>query len=405
MELTREEEEILKGRRGEAAARALEAIVKVGEALGAERLVPIRHAHVSGVSYGNIGEAGARFLEELAEQGARFAVPTTVNPLGYDPWDPGFYGATREYVEGQERIIRALTRMGALPSFTCTPYKTSLFEAEAPPPGSHVAWGESSAVVYANSFLGLRTNREGGPLALLAAIAGRTYYYGLHTPEGRIPRVEYRVEAPGPLGDAEAGVLGAIIGEAHEDPEPPALRASFEGDLALRELSAALGAAGSVGMVYVHGLTPEPLPRGWRPEERVTIEAGEVRARLEEHAPASPGEVDLYFVGCPHLDYEDLARLASYMRRYGPSRKPFIAATSNEAYIRALGDGTASTLRSLGVRIARGTCLIVSPMNLRGVTVATNSYKALFYLSRRGARVRLAGLEQLARLAAGAGET
>jgi predicted aconitase len=399
LELTREEEAILKGRWGEAAARALEAIVKVGEALGAERLVPIRHAHVSGVSYNNIGEAGTRFIEELASMGAEFKVPTTLNPIGFDLGDPAFYGASEEQVEGQLRIIKALRGMGALPVFTCTPYKSSLFEANAPPRGSHVAWGESSAVVYANSFLGLKTNREGGPLALLAAIVGRTYYYGLHLPEARIPRVEYRVEADKPLNEVEAGVLGAIVGESHESDDPPALKARFEDDLALRELSAALGAAGSIGMIYVHGLTPEKLPNDWKPAERVEVEESEIKRRLEELAPQ---DADIFFVGCPHFSYEDLARLASLFKKYGRARRTFIVATSSEAYVRALGEGIASTLREYGVRVARDTCLIVSPISLEGRSIATNSYKAYFYLTRRGARVGIAPLDELVKLSTGA---
>ena len=402
MELTREEEEILKGKRGEAAAKALEVIVKVGEALGADRLIPIRHAHVSGVSYGNIGEAGVKFMEDLASRGARFSVPTTVNPIGYDPEYPPEFNVDEHYIRGQSRILRALKAMGAQLTLTCVPYETSAFRSEILPRGSHVAWGESSAVVYANSFLGLRTNREGGPLALLAAIAGRTYYYGLHTDEGRIPRVEYRVEAQRSLDEVEAAILGALIGEQHEGPEPPALHARLEGRLAMRELSASLGTTGPHGMVYVHGLTPEPLPRGWRPEERVEIGREELESRLARLSPPAPGDVDLYFTGCPHMTYDDLRRLASLLKDVERVRGEFIVAIPREAYIRALGDGTASLLYSRGVKLARSTCLIVSPYRVRGLRVVTNSYKAYFYLSRRGAKVYLARLDDMVKMASGA---
>ncbi len=402
MHLTREEERILQGARGEAVARALEVIVRVGEALGAERLVPIRHAHVSGVSYGNIGEAGARFMEELAEAGAEFSVPTTVNPLGFDLDKPDVFGVSREYIRGQMRIIRALRRMGALPTFTCTPYETDTLRVQPLEPGSHVAWGESSAVVYANSFMGLRTNREGGPLALMAAIAGRTYYYGLHRPEERIPEVEYVVHAERPLDEAEAGVLGMMIGEAHRSPRPPRLLARFEGELALRELSAALGAAGSVGMIHVEGLTPESLPRDWRPAERVEIDYAEIRRRLEELGPTDPREIDLYFVGCPHYNVKDLEALAAAAERLGGVRGEFIVAIPREAYVEALGKGLIGRLRSLGFTVIRDTCLIVSPYKVEGLRILTNSYKALFYLSRRGAKVSLASVSDMVRMAAGA---
>jgi len=97
-------------------------------------------------------------------------------------------------VEGQRAIVRALAFMGARLTFTCTPYYIP--DVSGLSRGASVAWGESSAVVYANSVLGLRTNREGGPLALMAAIAGRTYYYYMHVDSERVPRSSYRLEAP-----------------------------------------------------------------------------------------------------------------------------------------------------------------------------------------------------------------
>jgi len=216
MHLTKEEEAILAGEHGEARRIALEAIVKVGEALGAERLVPIRHAHVSGVSYGTIGEAGLRFLEDLASRGARVTVPTTVNPIGFDLEDPERVARLPgvrldpEFIRGQQAVLAALRAMGARATLTCTPYYTPDVAGLGLRAGDSVAWGESSAVAYANTVAGLRTNREGGPLALLAAIAGRTYYWGMHVPEERAPTAWARYEGPG-LDDARAGVLGALV--------------------------------------------------------------------------------------------------------------------------------------------------------------------------------------------------
>ncbi|NAZ39364.1 MAG: DUF521 domain-containing protein, partial [Acidilobus sp.] len=169
MYLTREEERVLAGEEGWAKAKALEVVVKVGEALGAERLQPIVHAHASGVSYYNIGEPGRRLLEDLASSGARFSVPTTVNPIGFDldaPSSLTIAEIDNRLVEGQRAIVRALASMGARLTFTCTPYYIP--DVSGLSRGASVAWGESSAVVYANSVLGLRTNREGGPLALMA---------------------------------------------------------------------------------------------------------------------------------------------------------------------------------------------------------------------------------------------
>ena len=397
MYLTREEEAILAGERGEAAARALEVIVRVGEALGAERLVRIAHAHVSGVSYGNIGEPGAGLLEELAGAGARFSVPTTVNPIGYDAEEPGFFQASREFLEGQARILRALRRMGATLTLSCTPYY--LPDVRGIPRGSHVAWGESNAVVYANSVLGLRTNREGGPLALMAAIAGRTYYYGLHLDENRVPSRAYRLSARR-LDEARAGVFGEIVAVSHGDERPPMLLLPRRpGELELREMLAALGAAGSVGMAVIPGVTPgaptEP-PAGL---EVVEVEEWDLEGRLASMSPG-PSGVDVAFLGCPHYGFEDLERLARTAERLGGLRVPVVVSASRRALLEAAARGLAARLARLGFRLSGDTCMVVSPYPVKGLRVATNSYKAYFYLKRRGARAYLAPEEEVLEAAA-----
>ena len=361
----------------------------------------IAHAHISGVSYGNIGEAGLEFIEDLARGGARFSVPATVNPIGFDLEDPEWFGADEEYYRGQVAVLRALRSMGARLTLSCTPYY--LPEVRGLPAGSHVAWGESNAVLYANSVLGLRTNREGGPLALLAAIAGRTYYYGLHLDENREPSRAYVLRAPrGWLDEARAGALGELVAEAHGDERPPLVALPERpGELVLREMLAALGAAGSIGMAVLPGVTPgaptEP-PGGL---ERVELDAGEVEARLERLAPEEP--VDLVFLGCPHYTADDLERVARRLQRLGRARAPVLVAASRAAVAEAARRGVLAELHRLGVKVAGDTCLVVSPYRVRGLRVATNSYKALFYLRKKGARPGLAGEEELLRLAAGGG--
>ncbi|MEB3825136.1 MAG: aconitase X catalytic domain-containing protein, partial [Desulfurococcales archaeon] len=206
--LTREEERIYNGEYGEALQKAIRVIVKVGEALGASRLIRIRHAHVSGISYNNIGDAGLGFIEDLYRSGARFKVETTINPVGTDMDNPYIVpGVTPEFVSKQAKIIKYLSAMGAKPVMTCTPYYVDTIK-----PGWHLAWGESSAVAYANSVIGAWTNREGGPLALLAGILGKTYYAGVHLPENRLPRTRIVVEKY-VEDQAYAGIIGKLVAE------------------------------------------------------------------------------------------------------------------------------------------------------------------------------------------------
>ncbi|MDM7274553.1 MAG: aconitase X catalytic domain-containing protein [Thermoprotei archaeon] len=395
MHLTRDEERVLAGEYGEAMAEALTVIVRVGEALGAERLISIKHAHISGVSYDNIGEPGRRFIERLYVAGAKFSVPTTFNPVSYDLEEPSSIPSLKldpNYVRAQESIVRALAAMGAELELTCTPYYAGVTVKHGLSKGDSIAWGESSAVAYANSVLGLKTNREGGPLALMAAIAGRTYYYGMHIDGERKPRIAYYVESPNPLDEAEAGVLGEIIASMHSDERPPMVKAKFSGDPSIREFLAAVGTASDIPMVHIEGVTPEDPGTGVREVVKITYE--EVRGKLESMAPEGP--VDIIYIGCPHASLEELEHLAKTLEKLGKPRTPIIVSTSRSVYTKLLAAGLAPKLKNLGVTIARDTCLIVSPYTKhnKNVKIATNSYKAYHYLKRKGAKAYLTKIHE-----------
>src|SRR3989442_1542025 len=185
------------------ALRILETVARVS---GAQRLVRIGSAHVSGASYKLMGDAGLGFLEDFARD-ATVAVPTTVNPLGTDLAQWRDLGVPPEFAEKQDRIARAYVAMGVQPIFSCTPY---LLGAR-PKFGEHLAWAESNAVCFANSVLGARSNRESGPSALAAAIVGATPHYGLHTDRGRLPTVVVTVDTK-PRG-IDYSLIGLVAGE------------------------------------------------------------------------------------------------------------------------------------------------------------------------------------------------
>src|SRR3954470_16404818 len=118
MELAGEEERALDGKYGETLATAYRILVAIGEATGAKKLIPIKWAHISGVNYNTIGEGGMRFLQRFSTS-SKFAVKTTINPMGYDR--NRSEDIPRNFQEKQENIARSYERMGAVPSFTCTP--------------------------------------------------------------------------------------------------------------------------------------------------------------------------------------------------------------------------------------------------------------------------------------------
>jgi predicted aconitase len=175
MYLTDEERSWLAGEGGPALKRAMEIVVALGKIYGAERLVPVKSVQISGVSYRNIGPAGLEFLRRWAEEGARVRVPTTLNPTAMDlaAWrDQGSAPSLPKSSRPWWIALPVWSRRGS-----SAPHLYPLSVGNLPALGEHIAWAESSAVAYANSVLGARTNREGGPGAIAAALAGRTGAY------------------------------------------------------------------------------------------------------------------------------------------------------------------------------------------------------------------------------------
>ena len=191
MQLTQEERRMLDGEHGRACRKAMEILVALGTIYGAERMVPVTSVQIAGVSYDNLGEAGLQFLDEMAEGGGQGARADHAQPGGWISRTGRRWGSAPSLPRNQQRVIDAFARMGVITTCTCTPYLTG----NVPHFGEHIAWAESSAVCYANSVLGARTNREGGPSALAAALTGRTPAYGsTWTRTGR-PDVTVQVQA------------------------------------------------------------------------------------------------------------------------------------------------------------------------------------------------------------------
>jgi predicted aconitase len=392
--LTEEERAMLAGAEGPGVRRALEMVVALARIYGARRLVPIASAQVSGVSYANIGEAGLEFLEQWARDGARARVSAYLNPAGMDLESWAEMGLPEGFARQQLAVVEAYRRLGVQLSLTCAPYFS------APPSlGQHLAWAESSAVCYANSLLGARTNREGGPGALAAAIVGRTGCYGLHLEENRLPTELYLVRAQLKTG-ADWGALGAIVGRAARGVPwlafgPGALPARLEQvQEGLRLFGAAAAALGSVALFHAEGLTAE-------------ASAGLVKApaaapkpieSLDEAYSLLDGQterLDLVALGCPHASLGQLRAVAEFMAGRRARVRTWVA-TSRQVAEEAQRLGLAGKLQEAGIRLVRDTCVVVSPLELLGIrAVATDSAKAAFYLrSQQGVQVRFGSTER-----------
>ncbi len=378
MYLTRLEEKMLEGEYGEALSDAMRVLVKVGEALGAERLIKINHAHVSGLSYLTIGEPGLLFIESFYRRGARTRVYSTMNPVGMDLERWRSLGVPWKFAAKQERIIDSMIKMGFKESMTCTPYLL-----REPRRGEHLAWGESSAVGMANTYYGAYTNREGGPLALMAAITGRTYEAGLHLPENRQPTVLVKLEEDSFIVDpAKAGIIGYIVGEQMGTGIPYIKTSLNPGFTSVKAYTAAAGASGGIAYSIIEGVTP-----GYKQYsdkigglEKLVI----TKDMIEEKLPPKDLKPDLIFIGCPHADLNEIAYLAKIIRDCGsrPSAKIWVS-TSRRVYREAHELGLIKYLETMGVLVTRDTCPVVSPMlDKKYKIIATTSSKSFFYIPR-----------------------
>lgn len=375
MELTAEEERVLSGEEGQTRAKMMEILVALGRVFGAERLIPIRSAQVSGASYKTIGPYGLEWLEGLD---ARAAVPAVLNPVGMprDRWRE--MGIDRDFARKQERVILAYERLGIRLDCTCTPYYLNITEY-----GDHIAWSESSAVAYANSVIGARTNREGGPGALAAAIIGKTPDYGLHRLENRRPSFAVEVDPGLDLSDpALYGALGYVAGKQAGNRIPlfTGIRPTKD---QLKALGAAMAATGAVALFHVDGITPEARIFHFSTEglERVQVGDHDIRAALQEIP------VDAVALGCPHCSDDELATVARLLEGKTVRIPVYVFASRgvigrNEPLVR--------TIERSGARVYADTCMVVSPALDQYGSIMVNSGKALAYVPTMcGAAARL----------------
>ena len=385
MFLTSEEEGMLAGREGRATQKCMEIMVALGRIYGAERMVRVSSVQVSGVSYKNLGDAGIEFLNELAVDG-RVRVKTTLNPAGMSLTDWRAQGIDGAFAEKQLEVMDAYGRLGVEISCTCTPY----LAGNEPSFGQHIAWGESSAVAYANSVLGARTNREGGPSALAASLTGRTPLYGYHLVENRRPTLRVEVEAP-LKSPEDFSTMGYFVGKMVKDGVPYFSGVEAAGVEELKTLSAALASSGGVAMFHIGGLTPEAGAGPGRTETLTfaSRDLAETRALLSDE-----GVPDFVSVGCPHCSLTELATVARLLAGRKVIKELWVCC-SREVKRQADEAGYTRAIEKSGAKLATDTCMVVAPIEELGHRViATNSAKASHYLRNSGLKVRFMPLAE-----------
>ena len=397
MKLTDTQQAMLDGAHGKATRKAMQILDALGTIYGAEEMVPVTSVQVAGVSYANLGEAGLQFLDELAAGGGRARVLTTLNPAGMDTENWQALGIPQDFARNQNRVLDAFARMGVITTCSCTPY---LF-GNTPHFGEHIAWAESSAVCYANSVLGARTNREGGPSALAASLTGFTPAYGMHLEINRRPTMTIQVDAQ-MTENHHFGALGKYIGEQMEvrniRPVPFILgipQASVE---QLKSFSASIATYGGAALFHMPGITPE-AERYTAPQERINITQTNIDETIDSMNDAAD-EVDFVSLGCPHLSLREIARIAELLEGKQVT-KEFWITTSRPTKQIADKAGYTQIIEAAGAKFAADTCCVVAPIQGRFKTLVTDSAKACYYgYAKNGLKIIYKSFDDVVREAA-----
>lgn len=380
MRLTPHQQALLQGQHGFAARKAMEILSALGTIYGAEQMVPVSSVQIAGVSYDNLGEAGLGFLEEMAQGGGRAAVTTTLNPAGMDVENWQALGISPEFAAQQQRVIEAFARMGVITTCTCTPY----FVGNLPRFGQHIAWAESSAVCFANSVLGARTNREGGPSALATAITGFTPAYGMHLAENRRPTLAVRVDAKVETSD-QFGALGKCLGErldqAGKKHIPWLVGVEHATVDQLKSFCASIATFGGAALFHIPGITPEASQFS-QPARETVITPADLAAAAQSMSDAASEEIDFVSLGCPHLSITEIARVASLLEGK-KVKKPFWITTARPVKHMADRMGYTHIIEASGALFAVDTCCVVAPIKGRFHALVTDSAKACYYASAK----------------------
>jgi predicted aconitase len=384
LSLSPKDHEMLRGEHGPAAKMAMSIVARMAEVAGAQELLDITGAHIDSTVY--IGDAGLEFAERLASLGAKVAVPTTLNVSGLDEHHWQEWAVPSDWARQAHRQMVAYQSMGTIPTWTCAPYQTEM----RPSFGQQIAWGESNAIVFANSVLGARTERYPDLFDICCAITGRAPAMGLHLSENRGGEILFRLlDVPEVLqrSDDFYPVLGNLIGKRALDKIPviDGMQIMPEDD-ALKAFGAAMASSGGVAMFHMVGVTPEAQTladafHGREPVETVDVTMDALRESRRELTHTDSDQLHMVVLGSPHFSLGEFKRLSLMLE--GKQKHPdvkFLVTSSRAMTQLAQRAGLLEPLQAFGAQITVDTCILTSPMLPGEIqNLMTNSAKFAYY--------------------------
>ncbi len=363
MYLSKKEENALDGKYGSHLSTAFKILIAIGEATEAERLIPIKWAHVSGVNYNTLGDAGLDFITKFSK--AKVSVFTTLNPMGYDRSKEA--KISDHFKRKQLSITESYLQMGISPSFSCIPYEIY----RLPRKGTRVSFAESNAAIMANSVYGLLTNKESGLSALASAITGRTPYSDLLDTKFRHPKTRVKLDLE-LRNELEYGMLGYHTGKTvNKSCVSFGSQAKRLNIMEAKSLSSALGTSGACGMFTDEDSGLELINFGKKEMESVKAELN-----TSENG-------DVIALGSPQLGFNELELVSTTLKGKKFS-KPCMIFCPRSIYDKASKSGIVQQIERAGGNIFCDSCTCLTPMITRAEYdgVITNSIKGSYYFNK-----------------------
>ena len=384
LSLNAKDQAMLRGDHGPATKMAMSILVRLAEVAGAQELLDITGAHIDSTVY--IGDAGLEFAERLASLGAKVIVPTTLNVSGLDEHHWQEWAVPNEWARQAHRQMVAYQSMGTVPTWTCAPYQTDM----KPSFGQQIAWGESNAIVFANSVLGARTERYPDMFDICCAITGRAPAIGLHLTENRAGNLLLQLECVSEalqLTDDFYPVLGHLVGKVALDKIPVIAGMKIQpNEDQLKALGAASASSGGVALFHMVGVTPEAQTlesafQGKQPQETLIVTMDMLRESRRALTHTDSEKLDMVVLGSPHFslaEFKQLAPLVAGKQKHVGVK--FLVTSSRAMTQLAKQAGFLDTLQAFGAQLTVDTCILTSPM-LPAETkyLMTNSAKFAYY--------------------------
>jgi len=392
MKLNKEQDEMLAGKQGRGARKAMEIIIGMAEANGAEELVEITYAHlmppdVMFMPFGRQGRWAHELTGELTKDIKRLKVPTTIEPKFCNLSVAKALTYSDDTIEEiktiQEKAADFYESLGVIPTYTALPFY--YYRAKK---GQHVSISESIATLWFNTMFGARCERDDGVKSLAAAITGYVPKEGIHLDENRVGEVIVRPGADidfGSFSDADWDAYSLAASRKTKDKIPVFVDIPVNiAQTDLKHLLAVIAVESGLALMHIVGVTPEAPTlqealRGTRAQAEYVISQKEIDESYALANTATGTDIDFILMGCPHLTMREIRDLAETLDGGKVHSNVTLVATTTHLLLEQARDlGYVDIIRKAGGALVSDMCIAFAGTGAKG-TIATNSIKAVFF--------------------------